>query len=187
MNHLTSDELIDAMDGLLAPDRQPHLATCETCQRELSDLSGVLSEAKQTSVPEPSPFFWQHFSARVSTAIDAEQAAGNWPSWLRWQVLLPLGAVAMIILALMISVPKQDAPDVALHAPLSIVEPDAPSEDGWIMLADLVGDLDVETAAAAGVAVKPGVAELAALEWMTTEEQRELTRLLKAELMRAKS
>jgi hypothetical protein len=186
MTHLTADELIDAMEGMLAADRQAHLATCDACRRELAGLSSVLGEAKQASVPEPSPFFWQHFSARVNSAIDAEQVAGaGWPSWLRWQVLLPLGAVALIILGLMISVPKQersDATEFALQAPEA---PQAPP-DSWVMLADLVGDLDVETAAAAGVAVKPGVAELAVLA-LTAEEQQELTRLLKVELMRAKS
>ena len=60
-------------------------------------------------MPEPSPLFWPHFSERVRTAIDSEALPeSTWPSWLRWQVLLPLGAVAMIVLGLMISVPKQD-------------------------------------------------------------------------------
>ena len=42
------------------------------------------------------------------------------------------------------------------------------------------------TAMAAGLVVTPGVAERAVLE-LTTEERQELTRLLKAELTRAKS
>ena len=53
------------------------------------------------------------------------------------------------------------------------------------MLAELVGDIDLETASAAGV-IEPGVAEQAVLQ-LTAEEQQELTRLLKAELTRAKS
>ena len=39
MTHLTPDELIDAMEGLLAADRQGHLATCEKCQAQLAGLS----------------------------------------------------------------------------------------------------------------------------------------------------
>jgi hypothetical protein len=185
MRHLNSDELIDAMDGMLTVDRRAHLTTCEQCERELAQLSSVLSDTKQVSVPEPSPLFWTHFSERVRTAIDDDTAPGaNWPSWLRWQVLLPIGAVAAIILSLMISVPKQDPRDseFVLHAPEA---PQAPDER-WTMVADLIGDLNIETAAEAGVLVRPGVADQAVLE-LTADEQQELTRLLKVELTRVKS
>jgi hypothetical protein len=183
MSHLTSDELIDAVEDLLTPERQAHLSSCPECRRQLDELASVLNEAKQVSVPEPSPLFWQHFSSRVNDGIDNE-IADAWPQWLRWQVLLPLGAVAMIILALMISIPKssEDAP-VALVAP---VAPDAPaSDDNWGTLVALVGELDLETASAAGV-IEPGIAEQAVVH-LTKEEQQELSRLLQAELTRAKS
>ena len=52
------------------------------------------------------------------------------------------------------------------------------------MLTDLVGEIDLDTASAAGV-LEPGVADEAVLQ-LTAEEQQELTRLLKAELQRAK-
>lgn len=188
MTHLTPDELIDAMEQLLAPDRQAHLASCEECRRQLADLQSVLSDAKQVSVPEPSPLFWPHFSQRVNAAIENESTPDSaWPAWLRWQVLLPLGAVAMIILALMIAVPKDNlvapAASVALVAPAA---PDTPAtSDSWDTVADLVGHLDLETASAAGV-IEPGIAEQAVLE-LNAEEKQELTRLLKEELTRAKS
>jgi hypothetical protein len=182
MTHLTSDELIDAMEGVLSAERQIHLATCEECRRQVDDLAAALNEAKQVSVPEPSPLFWNHFSARVNEAIEAE-TAGAWPQWLRWQVLLPLGATAMIILGLMMAVPKQDTPeiDVALDTPAAVEAAD----DNWVMVTALVGDFDLDTAAEAGV-IEPGVAERAVLA-LTSEERQELTRLLKAELTRAKS
>lgn len=192
MTHLTPDELIEALEdpealtyrsrGQGGVDRQVHLDRCEHCQRELAGLANVLGEAKQLSVPEPSPLFWQHFSERVRTAIDGGVASGNdWPSWLRWQVLFPLGAVAMIILALMISVPKQDAEvqEVALQEAAPAIE------GSWTMVAELVGEFNLETAVEAGVVVTPGLAERAALE-LTADEQQELTRLLRAELIRAK-
>jgi hypothetical protein len=183
MNHLSPDELIDAMEGLLGADRQSHLAVCDDCRRALDELSAVLGDARQVSVPEPSPLFWGYFSERVRTAIDNEPAA--WPSWLRWQVLAPLGAMAMVVLGLMIAVPKSDPSDanhIALDAPA--LEP-LGAIDNWVMVEDLVGDMDLDTAAATGV-IEPGVAEQAVLQ-LTTEEQRELTRLLRAELNRVKS
>lgn len=192
MTHLTPEELIEALEDREAFTRRSlgqgrHLAGCEHCQRELAELSNVLNDAKQVSVvPEPSPLFWQHFSERVRTAIDRDDDPGSaWPSWLRWQVLLPLGAAAMIILALMISVPKQDPSDTfALQEPQALEAPEAP--DNWVMLADLVGEISLDTANEAGVFVAPGLADRAVLE-LTADEQQELTRLLKAELTRAKS
>lgn len=196
MNHLTEDELIDGVEGMLARDRQAHLATCDACHRGLAALASVLSETKQVAMPEPSPFFWNHFSERVRVAIDADaNAASRWPEWLRWQVLAPLGAAAVIIAGLLLALPKEDrsstdAGRLALDAPVALDAPDAPDarvpSDTWVMLANIVGDLDIDTASAAGVVVRPGVAEQAVLE-LTAEEQQELTRLLKAELMRAKS
>jgi len=182
MRHLTSDELLDAVEGVLDAEGQAHLSSCETCQLQLADLSRVLGEAKRVSVPEPSPLFWQHFSRRVALAIDEESTRG-WPTWLRWQVLLPLGAVALVVVALMIAVPKK-APAVELAvAPPAAVDV---AEDSWVAFAELVGDVDLDTAAAAGIFGKPDIAERAVLE-LTAEEQQELTRLLRAELQRAKS
>jgi hypothetical protein len=191
MTHLSPDELVDAMEAALPAGRQAHLAACDQCRRQLADLEAVLGDAKQVSVPEPSPLFWPHFSQRVSAAIANESTPDSWPAWLRWQVLLPLGAVAMIILALMIAVPKDDAPaapvaPVAQAAPAAPAAPVAPKiDDSWETVASLVGHLDIETASAAGV-IEPGVAEQAVLE-LNAEERQELTRLLKEELTRAKS
>lgn len=182
MTHLTPDELIDAMEGILAPDRQAHLAACDECRRQLDDLAGILNETKQASVPEPSPLFWPHFSGGVRSAIDRGAASGGaWPSWVRWRMLLPIGAAAMVILALMMRVPTPGPMSPVNN--VAMVEPDG--DDSWLMLAELVGEIDVETAVAAGV-VTPGLADQAVLT-LTAEEQQELTRLLQAELTRAKS
>ena len=182
MTHLTPDELIDAVDETLTPERHAHLAACEACRRSVDALSDTLDDAKQASVPEPSPLFWNHFSERVRVAID-DAPSSPWPGWLRWQVLAPLGAVALIILGLMIAVPKQEPSSIAI-VDAAPVEPSA-TADTWVMVESLVGDIDLDTASAAGV-IEPGVAEQAVLQ-LTAEEQQELTRLLKAELQRAKS
>jgi hypothetical protein len=180
MTHLTPDELIDAMDGILAPGPRQHLAACRECRRQLDDLSGVLHEAKQASAPEPSPLFWQQLSRRVNASIDTS-STGAWPMWLRWPVLLPLGALAMIVVALTMAV----APQPRVESINAVVPAPAAAEDTWASFADLVGTLDVDVAAEAGV-IEPGVADQAVLH-LTAEEQQELSRLLQAELTRAKS
>lgn len=185
MTHLTSDELIDAMEGLLPAERQAHLAACADCRRELAELSSVLGEAKQISVPEPSPLFWQHFSSRVRTAIAAEALpAGGWPQWLRWPNLAPVAALALLILALAVAIPRHEPPPPLIAR--DVADDVTLADDNWVMVVDLVGDLDWETARAAGVTVEPGDIDRAVME-LSPAEQQELTRLLEAELMRAKS
>ena len=190
MSHLSADELIDAVEadaeagnagGVLDPARRAHLTECEECRRQFDDLASVLNNAKQASIPEPSPLFWSQFSARVNNAIDRETTAAR-PGWLRWQVLLPLGAVAMIILALMVAVPQHER---VVDSTSAEVVPPVVAEDTWASFADLVGDLDVDVASEAGV-IEPGIADQAVLH-LTAEEQQELSRLLQAELSRAKS
>jgi len=184
MTHLTPDEVIDAVDGLSSPEHTAHLAECPECRRQVDDLSSVLAEAKQTSVPEPSPFFWNQLSTQVRAAVAADASGNGWRSWLRWQVLLPLGGVAAMIVALMIVLPKREAIVVAPEEPVALEAAIAPDASGDA-LELLFGEFDLDTAAEAGV-LEPGVADRAVLE-LTAEEQAELTRLLQAELTRSKS
>ncbi len=187
MSHLTSDELIDAMEGMLDASRRQHLDTCDECKRELAELSSVLREAREVSVPEPSPFFWQHFSERVRAAVDAEALpASKWPRWLRWPVFVPIGALALVLLALIVPVPRQAESPASQAVNDTATDDVALADDRWVLVADLVGEMDWDTASAAGLVVKPGAAEQAVLE-LSPEEQQELTRLLRAELQRAKS
>lgn len=191
MTHLTSDELIDAAEGTLDPARQPHLATCDACRQQVADLATVLGEALAVAVPEPSPLFWSHLSERVRTAIDAEpQSAGGWRQWMRWPVLAPIGVLALLVLTLGVALPRRQAVPAAVAIATATAPADTDSTDradeGFALVADLVGDLDWDTAMSAGLGVAPGAADRAALD-LTANEQQELTRLLKAELTRAKS
>ena len=76
--------------------------------------------------------------------------------------------------------PRPEAPIIDQAADMEL------SEEGWTMVADLVGTIDLETADAAGLTIAPGTAELAALD-LDAREQQELRRLIRAELERAKS
>jgi hypothetical protein len=57
----------------------------------------------------------------------------------------------------------------------------ADSELEWAVLADLVSDLDIDSAREAGLAAGPGAADTALLQ-LTFAEREELMRLLKEEL-----
>jgi hypothetical protein len=66
MTHLTSDQLVEAAEGVLSAERSRHLEQCETCRTNVEMLQTVLSDVGDTSiVPEPSPLFREHLSRRA--------------------------------------------------------------------------------------------------------------------------
>ena len=96
MNHLTSDELIDAVEGTLEPSRLEHLKVCAACAREVAELASVLQEARTVEMPEPSPLFWDHLTRRVRTAVAAEPLpSSGWRDLLKWPVMVPIAAMAV--------------------------------------------------------------------------------------------
>jgi hypothetical protein len=123
----------------------------------------------------------------VHQAIASEAVPhGGWvPQWLRVPVLAPLGALALVILALSIAIPRdQQSPaiDIARGATdVSMPDTGATGLDGWAVLSELVGPIDLDNAGEAGIPVGPGTADLVALN-LSTEERHELVRLLKQEL-----
>jgi hypothetical protein len=201
MTHLSPEEFVDAAEGVLSPPRQAHLDACPTCRREVTALAALLREAATAEVPEPSPLFWEHLSARVRRSIaEADVPAAGGLTWWRWPVLAPMGALATVLLILIGSLPRTAAtpPPVAVAtSPAAAPSPSAGEEatrlapadadtGRWDVMAELVGTLDWETAGAAGLSVVPGDSEHAAM-LLTPEEQAELSRLLRGELARSKS
>ena len=195
MTHLTPTELVDAAEGTLEAGRLRHVDRCETCRREVDALARLLRDAATGPVPEPSPLFWEHFSARVGAAVRADgmPATPRWSTWLRWPALVPMAALAALVVAVVATV----APTVPEPAPLAVIAPEEPlpgppADEGratdlqWSALAEIVGPLDWDTAEAAGLAIMPGDAERAVAD-LDEGERRELSRLIAGELSRAKS
>ncbi len=187
MTHLTPDEIIDAVEDTLAPERRAHLTSCARCRKETAEVSAMLREAESVSAYEPSPLFWGHFSDRVRAAIASEGGApARAPRWFDWPVLAPFGALALLVLALVSSVPLSVMPvdnQMAISTRPTGTEPiDATeNEERWAMMFDLVGDVDLDSVVDSGFLGRPGTAERA-LVHLTTSEQEELVRLLREEL-----
>ena len=116
MQHLKKEELIDLAEGTRPESAVPHLASCEFCRVQLADLRAVMSVAAAVEVPEPSPLFWDHFSARVRHAVASEapgenienieniendeSEASRWPARLwTWRALVPAAGFAALVLA----------------------------------------------------------------------------------------
>ena len=128
MAHLTPEELLDLAEGTRSGEMFPHVASCDVCRRELSELRATLAMTADVAVPEPSPLFWDHLSARVHEAVEAERRAEartgplSWPSW---RIALPFGVAAVLGIALVVGlrirVPGAD-PDVTAPESTALVE-----------------------------------------------------------------
>lgn len=194
MRHLTPEELIDVAEGARTEVSAPHLQTCDACRAQLADLRVIMAravEANGADVPEPSPLFWDHLSARVREAVAAEGAPPlTWFGWLQSGLLTPLSAVgfAVIVLAAAVMFGLRHVPVASAPSPAGVVAditPIAqPGDDASLdMVADLAAQVDWEAAGDATVALHTheDVAERAATQ-LSDGERRELGRLLQKEL-----
>jgi hypothetical protein len=199
MRHLTSDQLVDLAEGVRTEPSMPHLQSCAVCRAKLAELRTTLSAAGEVDVPEPSPLFWDHFSARVHDAVEAERANGAFAfgSWLSWRRTAPgrigplwVGSLAAVMLAIVIMTrgwvsetpvpPGSSAAVAASKAEAPIIADDA----SLSLVADLVTDLDWDAAVEAGLTPHFGIAD--DVTQLNDDERRELNQLLRQELGQAK-
>lgn len=187
MSHLSPDELIDAVEHTLATERRVHLAQCAACEREVAHLAAVLHEARAIDAHEPSQVFWDRFSQRVRRAIDSEPAVPpRLVRWFQWPVLVPIGALAMLVVALVSALPERvtDRANarLALNRPAaSSAQAEFDADAQWAMVEALVGEMDVVEAQQAGIATTPGSADKV-ISQLSADEREELLRLLREEL-----
>jgi hypothetical protein len=194
MKHLEDVELVDWLDGVLADDRRQHADACAECRTRMSALQADASRAAEVNVPEPSPLFWEHFSARVHEAIAAEPRPSAWFAWRRsapavWAASAACAAILLLGMFWSATLPglRQPQPPVASNTgpgdsdtlPLPIE--DMGSDEEWALVRVAAEDLQWEDAPAAGLAARPGSADRVALE-LSEAERLELVRLLQTEL-----
>jgi hypothetical protein len=190
MSHLSAEQLVDAVEGTLAPVARVHLDSCPACRREAAELSELLTETARIAVPEPSPLFWNYLTARVHDAIVSEPQGKGWlPRWFDWPVLAPIAGLSLLVLALVSamdrSIQETDTPPVVTSAAATETETIA-ADSAWDVLSDVVGPLDIDTAREAGIATALGTADRVALQ-LTAGEQEELVALLQQEVGRTGS
>jgi hypothetical protein len=200
--HLNADEIIDLAEGTRPEASAPHLAACDRCREKVGELRALLSavEGTKTDVPEPSPLFWDHLSARVRVAVAADEVPRR--SWLdasTWgRLLMPLSALAVASLLIALAVGSRVmAPGPAVHqsdAPAAAAADLGASADLWadsasdddeslMLVASLTEHLDLDAAGEAGLA--PGGSAEHAVTHMSDDDLRELRRVLKEELARS--
>ena len=179
--HLRPDEFVDALDGAVPAEHAIHLEQCEACRAELDNLRTLQGDLRADDIPEPSPLFWDHFSARVHEAT-AREPLGSTSSWRAgWRPFVALGAAAAVILALLI--PMQLAPPVPADTSEAVATAtDLSFEDdgSWDIVMDLASGVAWEDVREA-VVPAAGAAD-AAIEELTATQREALVRLLKQEI-----
>jgi hypothetical protein len=204
MKHLHDTEFIDYADGTLPPSRAAHLDGCESCRTQAAALAAALKDTAAVDAPEPSPLFWNHFSARVSDAIAAEPPARS--SWFEraGRVLTPAAVTAALALAVLsayllprlASAPVQPDSRLASSHAAPVPAPieremlksespvDAQDAEVWDVLTAAASDVGIDEAHAAGLRARPGAID-GAVQRLNQAELRELGRLLQSEMKRS--
>jgi hypothetical protein len=196
-SHLSDDALLELAE---TGKRHSHADRCEVCVRRIEELREAVAAARQVEVPEPSPLFWEHFTANVRESIGASRpgsragadSARGLPLPLRWFAYVTLALVLVVVGAWSIESMRRGRAPAAARTDGA---PQLPAEDreatvglsesanddaSWDLVTDIAATVDLETATdAAGLSLQPGAAERAALQ-MSPDEQRELVRLLQA-------
>jgi len=215
MKHLSREELIDSLEQTLPAAREAHMDSCATCRAERESLRRVLERVVAVDVPEPSPLFWEHFSAHVRDRVAHQPPPrpSAWPAWAtlpvsRWSALRwPNWAVASATLMVCATLGwvgwndyrygryagalapggRATADYAYASRPESVLLPsDAPSEEDWNLVVSMAEDVTVDETEEAGLAVRPGAAERVMAD-LSSEQRRELARLLTAEMARPSS
>jgi hypothetical protein len=200
MSHLHPSEFVDLLDGTLPPDRAEHARACERCRTEAALLAESMEEARAASVPEPSPLFWEHFSARVRKAIDSaalsDQPAGvqSRVGWLTRPVVALAGAAAIAMAALSWYAVERPGGSASIATKSETTAPAEASTPGgtvdetaWNLVAEAAESLAWEESTLPdALSVEPGAAERAVAD--LSDQQREaLAELLREEISRTKS
>lgn len=194
MKHLNRSEFVDLIESSpsLPPDRVRHVEACESCRVEADALRAVMALAQTDDGGEPSPLFWDHFSARVSEAVRNEAPAGSGHpaiSWLR-APLATWAAVSTVALLVSMTImwrttlhapaPARPAQVASTASPSTAAAPaadDVDADEAWAVVRAAAVDLRWEDAHAAGISAHPGAVEDVALE-LSADERAELARLL---------
>jgi hypothetical protein len=173
MAHLKADEFVDALDAVLAPERQRHLDGCERCRVELDRMQAAWVEAGAgREVPAPSPLFWPRLSDRVRVAVNRPGMAPA-RGWFGWRA--PTAALTVAVAALLVMVVRMGP-----TTPVSTVaEGPAPADPSLMLVADLAAAIPYEDLEA--MARPTAEATDALVAQLTPDQRLALVRLLEAD------
>jgi len=192
MGHLSPADFVELLEGTASRGLGQHLAGCDRCRGELTALRHTMSVTALPDVPEPSPLFWEHLTARVSEAVaqetpGCEELPGRKSLFEGWWIRAAAGvAAAVLVISAAIALgSRSSVPPPAAQAPPDPPALPSPLEDGSFgLVADFGGtlewdDLREQMAVSAHTGTLDG-----GVSQLNSGERRELERLLKEELAR---
>jgi hypothetical protein len=175
--HLGPDEFTAALEASPEGAVAAHLASCATCRDELAALQASWDALAAVEVPDPSPLFWDHFSARVRKATtETTPAAGPWWSTRRlvWGMGVTAAALILVVgLRWWPSVPP--AADIVAGGTTTTEAVDAVAFDDVAGVFDAMDSEDV-------AAFEPAAATWAMVDELTDEERAAFVRLLEQQM-----
>ncbi len=196
MKHLSPAEFVDYADGALDPARAAHLDACASCRASAAALHATMERASLAAdVPEPSPLFWDHLSARIREQIAGKRPARPWNlRWIAQPGFVPVAAAAIVVALVSASVTlwrvpppvpslASPVPSGVAHSRETAADPsvDDNANEMWDVLAAVASDLEWEDVHAEGMTVPPAAVDRAVLR-LTPVELSELQRLLHSEM-----
>jgi len=194
MNHLSPSELVDLVEGTLDAARAAHAQRCEACRVSAEELRRTLElGTTHADVPEPSPLFWEHLSARVRDAVAAEPPPQR--GWMSWRPAFAATAAIAVVAIAAGSLLMRPEPVAVTPAPSTVsvsvsgLEPavDLTIDSNtavWEVLTAAAADLELEDARDAGMSLQPAAIDRA-VQRLNADELTELGRLLQSELGRS--
>jgi len=178
--HLSPDDLAAAADGTLGDEVAGHLDQCAVCRAAISELSSVLTALKSETVHEPSPLFWDHFSARVREAT-AHVTPPERRVWMFGQPVLALGALAAVALVLLVW--SSSTRDRAVSPPPAMAttasETPADAEVAWQAMSEMAAAMTADDVRSATASAPERASVLSEL---TEDERAAFVELLKREI-----
>jgi hypothetical protein len=189
MSHLRESEVVDLLDNVLPAARARHVDECSTCMEKIDTLRSTLQRVTDVEVPEPSPLFWDHFSARVRENVKEATpgSASPWATWIhhagvRWALAGALVGVIVVAGLWRVGPMGTNRPGVvrSTEAVETTLDASAADDDvAWSLVREVADEVHWDDQVAATLDPHPGTVERAVLA-LKGEERAELVRLLEA-------
>jgi hypothetical protein len=208
--HLTPEELIDSREHQLPAARQAHADACGVCRAKLAEIDEVLLDVAAVDIPEPSPLFWDHLSARIRDRVAhepppapaRENPLARLTDWLTGWSAAPRWAFAAMLVALCASLGwlgwselRRGGNDPVAPGLQSVqvdkgegvaAETAASGDAGdseWALMMQMAEDVSWDDAEGSSLYVRPAAVDRALIE-LTPEERDRLLQLVQADLAR---
>jgi len=194
MRHLSVEEFVDAVEGVLPERRAAHVEGCAHCREHVAAARAALVSLRDADMPEPSPLYWQHLSARIHDSVANDRIDSGWRVALAGlfggRDLVPAVSSALLIVVVLAggvlmrgrgTTVLAPAPSVATTGSDVSVANGIEDSEVWQVLTSAASDMPLDDAHAAGMAVQAGAID-GAVQRMSPDELNELGRLLQSEL-----